>query len=538
MENFAKLFGSLLAFVYHCFDRIVILAYSPLLTRPENIVHFFHVVNNVSPITKEALRKRTDQYHAWVQAYAKKNHIPIEWAQKGVRKKDDLQPELEQMKTQNGFGVYFILKSMESGPSFRITTPKFPTKDPNYRILAKQWSRYSHYYFYIHDEVLGPISMCVGSFFPFSITFWINGHHFIEQELLREGISFRKDNNAFLAVADPNALQAAADRLSADIIRQRLNYWSLALGPKFSKKEREAINLNRNFSLQQVEYCRNFVFKRHFPIHQIFERSCDMGLLRLTADKISNVFGFRFTKKLAGKIQTIVEQIDHGHHVLRACAKNALVRMYEKFSTFLRIEVLSNNLKDFGLKKSLDHLDAVRQKLAAVTDRFATFEAEALNVHVDFSLFQQFASPITSGKTRVPGLKIHDVRILRLFEVLLHTGTHIGGWRTAQIHQAVLTTFDLTADQYKLTQLRYDLRKLKAHGLIQRDGKRYAYRLTEQGSKTALMFVLFHKRVCGPLAHSLFNSPPNAETKPATKLEAAYRRADKSIQHVIQLLAA
>ena len=33
METFHKLFGSLLAFVYHCFDRIVIQGYLPLLTR-------------------------------------------------------------------------------------------------------------------------------------------------------------------------------------------------------------------------------------------------------------------------------------------------------------------------------------------------------------------------------------------------------------------------------------------------------------------------------------------------------------------------
>jgi hypothetical protein len=36
MEEFAKLFGELLAFAYHCFDRVVILSYLPFLTRPEN----------------------------------------------------------------------------------------------------------------------------------------------------------------------------------------------------------------------------------------------------------------------------------------------------------------------------------------------------------------------------------------------------------------------------------------------------------------------------------------------------------------------
>jgi hypothetical protein len=31
------------------------------------------------------------------------------------------------------------------------------------------------------------------------------------------------------------ALQAAADRLSPQIIRQQLDYWTFLLGPKFSK---------------------------------------------------------------------------------------------------------------------------------------------------------------------------------------------------------------------------------------------------------------------------------------------------------------
>ena len=35
MDVFTKLFGNLLAFVYHCFDRIVIHGYLSALSRPE-----------------------------------------------------------------------------------------------------------------------------------------------------------------------------------------------------------------------------------------------------------------------------------------------------------------------------------------------------------------------------------------------------------------------------------------------------------------------------------------------------------------------
>src|SRR4029077_16596263 len=212
MEDFVRLFGSLLALVYHCFDRVVILGHLPLLTRPENIVHFFRDIHTVEPISKEVLRQRTDDYHRWVEAFAKKRKIPMEWAEKGVRKEDYVRPHLRRMQRRNQFGVYFILKSMELGPSFRSAVPRFPVADPHYRILARQRSRYTHYYFYIRDEVLGPIVMRVASFFPFQTTYYLNGHSFIEQELNRAQVGFRKNDNAFLAVDDVAALQAAADR--------------------------------------------------------------------------------------------------------------------------------------------------------------------------------------------------------------------------------------------------------------------------------------------------------------------------------------
>jgi hypothetical protein len=58
-----------------------------------------------------------------------------------------------------------------------------------------------------------------------------------------------------------------------------------------------------------------------------------------------------------------------------------------------------------------------------------------------------------------------------------------------------------------------------------------------KGTRVALLFVLFHKRVCGPLANSLFDRRPFT-TPPASKIEAAYLKADQSIQRVIDLLAA
>ena len=373
MEVFTRLFGDLLAFVYDCFDRIVIHGYLSGLCRPEQVIYFFRQVLGLPVVSKEVLSRRTEDYRNWVGAYADNHRTPMEWAEKDVRKEDHVLPALRRIEKRHAFGVYFIFKSMEQGRTFRISVPKFSSSDPNYRILAPQRSRFTHYYFYIRDEVLGPMVLRVASFFPFQTTYWLNGHSFIEQELKRNRIGFEKNDNAFLGVDDVAALQAAADRLSPAIIRKQLDYWTLILGPKFSRKERGQINLKRFYAIAQIEYCRNFILRRHFPIHKIFERSCEIGLWRLTANRISEVFGVRLNKRLRGKLATVLDQIEHGYHVLRVYWKNAFLKRYEKFMRFLRNELCSNNLHDFGLKKGLDHLEAVRTRFRAITDRFASF---------------------------------------------------------------------------------------------------------------------------------------------------------------------
>jgi hypothetical protein len=84
METFTKLFERFLVFVYHCFDRMVIQGYLPLLVREAHIVHFFRYVRGEYPITGKVLQRRTDAYRAWVDSYARNHQIPVEKAKKDV----------------------------------------------------------------------------------------------------------------------------------------------------------------------------------------------------------------------------------------------------------------------------------------------------------------------------------------------------------------------------------------------------------------------------------------------------------------------
>ena len=541
MQRFLKLFEPYLQWFYHCFDRIVVNGYLSFLTRENNVVYFFREVCQKPKITKEVLAERTRQYQAWVAHYARNHQVPLLWPDKGVRKEDLVRSRQQRMVREKRFGLYYILQSMEQGWTFRAVPPKYATSDPNFQFVRKHKSRYTHYYFYILDEVAGPMVLRVGSFLPFQLTAYLNGHNFMERQLRRQKIPFTKEDNRFVSVGDPAALQKAADQLTGKLMQDRIDYWALIVAPKFSARERAACaGLHRVYAGMQIEYCRNFIFKRHWPIRSIFQRSCELGLYLLTADRIAVLFGQqRRLKTISGKWQNVLERIDHGQHVFRTYYKNSFLKQYEKAATFLRQEIVCNNLKDFGLKKTLPHWEPVRERFQQITDRFAQTQAQHLNVHGQFDVLARLAKPVFQGKTKVAGIKLENTRLMRLLELLLQgAGGHFRKWTTAQLHAAILDAYNVKPKDYTLSQLRYDVRKLRLHGLIERVPKSYAYRFSPKGTKLSILLVQLRKRIYGPLGFGLFRTRPNPDFMPDSRFEKAYLKVENAMDEVIALMAA
>ena len=149
MELFTKLFGSWLVFVYHCFDRIVLSGYLMGLQRPGQVVYWLQHVLGIEAITKEVLSSRTQDYVRWVEAFARNRRLPLEWAEKNVRKEDYVAPYLRRMERAGRYRVYFIFQTMEQGwtfrPGQRLVKRNGPAAD--YPILHRHRARYRYYYF-------------------------------------------------------------------------------------------------------------------------------------------------------------------------------------------------------------------------------------------------------------------------------------------------------------------------------------------------------------------------------------------------------
>jgi hypothetical protein len=114
------------------------------------------------------------------------------------------------------------------------------------------------------------------------------------------------------------------------------------LGPKFSAKERKALNLS---AITQVEYSRHLQAPLSDP-QTVRAQLSTYG--RSIADKIAVLFGTRLSRRQPGKHASVINWIEHGHRVY---AQGRIPQAIREILDIPAQRVLSDNLKDLGLPK-------------------------------------------------------------------------------------------------------------------------------------------------------------------------------------------
>ena len=540
MSQLSQLFPDDVVFSYGCLDRVVIRGYYPALQREENVVHFFQQVVGAAVVDSGALASRTLRYRQWLDGYLQDHHIERVTAPKGVRKDDFVQSYYERLGRHEGIAC--VLTSMEQGTTFVSYEPRFRTENANYRILRRCRKLFQHLYFYVFDPVLGPMSLRVGTYLPFSVQVYLNGHSFLAQQLTSKGIAFQKYDNAFFGVDDLPALYAAVAALTPELIRQRCDHWARLLAPDFSRAERDAANLaGYHYSVAQIEYAYDTIFRAHLTLAALFRRLAELGAFLGGADRTMTVFGRRIDRRYQGKLMTVLEAADQGHPVLRGYYQTSYAKLYGKpdqaqHDRALRAEVCINDPYHLGVKRGLEHLPTLIERMTDTAQRYLDLHADLLDSTVDTGQLAGLAQPTVRGSRRIPGIRLHDDRVLRLLEVLLEPGGLVADWTTADLHAHVLVRSGLTTQDYRLSQLRYDLWKLRAKNLVERVGATRRYRLTATGARLGIVLVKLRFRVLGPLI-SLAANPRSRSSQPSSTVETAIRHVDTALDEVFSALA-
>ena len=280
--------------------------------------------------------------------------------------------------------------------------------------------------------------------------------------------------------------------------------------------------------MAQIEFARDVIFHRRARLHDLFQRAVEIGVALGGATQTRLIFGRRINRRYQGKLETILERRDEGFPVLRAYYKSSYVKQYEKGDRLLRTETCLNDTYHVSIGRKLDNLPAIKLHLAATTDRYLAQQAELLDSTVDRGALAALAAPVTTGTRRVPGIKLHDDRLVRLLDSLLYTGGLLGDWTTRQLHKRILARHRLGEGDYTISQLRYDLGKLRAHGLVERVGRSRRYRLTPDGVRLGALPVKVRTRLLGPIFADPTLAPKPRSDNPST-VEAALRTVDRAL---------
>jgi len=531
MNAFYEHHQSNIRFSYRCFDRILLNGLIQPFQQPERAVGFFSTYRDQYPVSRDVLRDIAGQFQNWVTSRSQKWDAPILEAPEG-RRDEFVQPYFRRAKPDQ---VAVILKAREPA---RIMTAIGNKKDNRWHLqIAQRWV--IQYNFYVNDRHWGPMFVRMCPYFPFSARVCLNQHHWLANRMREEGIQFRQCTNAFLSCSHPKRLQELADSLTAQDLLSCGRKWLAAFTPFFKPRERKEAGCQHNLFFAQVEYCDNLIFRRRAALDQMGQRLLDANRTIGQPNKITTIFGRKVTKQYRGKLQTVIEDLDLPNPVIRSHYGNGFIKQYVRDHVDLRTEPASNNVADYGVKKSVENLPQLRQKMSSVIDNYLNVQQDILETFVDRGQMRSLAEPtvMPNGK-RIPGLKLDHPRLLALMHALVRFANIAAGnqFTTAELYPHTLDALGCQPADYSLASLRYDLSKLRAKNLVEKIPHSRRYRLLPQGYSICLVFLKLFERIYTPLTAGLlqpFRGDSKLGEQKRSQLDRLYQQVVDDLDQLI-----
>ena len=337
---------------YGCFDRLLLNGLIQPFQQPERVIGFFNTYRGGKRVTRDLLHEIADQYKNWVTNRSKKWNAPILEAPEG-RRDDFMDPYFRRAKPDE---VVAILRAREPA---RILIANGNKKDDRWHLqLAQRWV--IQYNFYINDARWGRMFVRVCPYFPFSARVCLNQHHWLANRMREEGIHFQQCSNAFSMCSDAKRLQPLVDSLPASDLLTCGQKWLATCTPFFTEHERKQVGCQHRLFFAQVEYCDNLIFERRAALDALGERLLDANRTIGQPNKITIIFGRKVSRYHAGKLQTVIEDLDLPNPVIRSHYKNGFIKQYVRDQANLRTEPATNNVTDYGVGKAVENLPELR----------------------------------------------------------------------------------------------------------------------------------------------------------------------------------
>ena len=516
-------------FEIECIDRMFLNVWDPRLAYGAGVQGFFvghrghHYASTalMDPMTKAFVA----DIHGFIAARG------LELVSFGKERKDEVAQQFLARFTGSE-GVLFVGRAQEKALVWR-TQRRYSRDGSSFAWLVRSTAFVNHFYFYCLDEDFGPFFIKFCTYFPYTAKLCINGNEWAKRQAAKAGIGFEALDNGFAAVDDVAAVQAICDNLGPAQIDALLRKW-LAILPNPFTDEDEAAGYRYELSILQAEFSLTQMLDAPVSGRIFFEQVIRDNLDIGRPDHVGLIFDRRVMTgrkhKTPGRFRTrvITDGVTPSLHV---DYKNAKIKQYHKEGRALRTETTINNPHDFGITKRLTSLPALRQLGFSANRRLLGVQTISHDPIRGAQAFHDLTAPlVTEQGTRIPGLRFGDTRVHTLLQALLVHWLLVHGFTNRDLRTLIAPLLGTTAEHITAGRMTYDLRRLRAHGLIERIPRTRRYTVTETGLQYALLFTHAHDHLLrAGLAQVTDPSPPRK-----TKLHNATRAYQAAFDELTQ----
>jgi hypothetical protein len=521
-RSVADVLADHVVFEIECIDRMYCNVYVPQLQHAGGLLGYIQRQLGLPIASTAPLGKITDAFSAAMRRFARDQQVPWVDFVKGQRKDDVMHEHLAGFTGTEG--VLFIGRAQEKTSLFRTERRRDAAGD-SYPWIVRSTGVVNQFYVYAVDEDFGPFFLKFCSYFPYNAKLCFNGHEWAKRQAAQAGIGYTALDNGFATCDDPAAVQAICDRLGPDQIDALLRKWLAGLPHPFSGADREA-GYRYDISIWQAEFSLTQVLDRPITGRVFFEHVIRDNLDAGRPDQVSLIFDRRLIhgrrRATPGRLRTrvITEGVTPSLHI---DYKHTAIKQYHKEGRALRTETTINDTRDFGIGKRLTNLPALREIGFSANQRLLGVQRLSHNPIRAAEAFTTVNDPITTDTgQRIAGLRLGDRRAHALLQALLVFRLLPNGFTNRELRHLLAEL--LGRDAISAGQMSYDLRRLRAHGLITRTPRSHRYRLTDTGLHHAMLLSHIHTRLLLPGLAQLTDPDPPAPS-PLRTAARNYRHA-------------
>ncbi|HEX4145894.1 MAG TPA: hypothetical protein VHY91_20490 [Pirellulales bacterium] len=153
------------------------------------------------------------------------------------------------------------------------------------------------------------------------------------------------------------------------------------------------------------------------------------------------------------------------------------------------------------------------------------------------SLLDELPSASIVGKTRVGGVDINKARTRAVMEAAVALSVAPAGFSASDHAARVREILGKSAEEYATRHAAYDLKKLRAKGLISKapDSTR-RYVTTTDGLRAMAGLIVLRDKVLKPLLTYRGRCKPGSKTEATAKIDQTYQAVQRQMQHLLKEL--